>query len=221
MKKPQIWMIYGLYGMGKTLGLTYFGVKLKEHYNIIANYKLNGINAKWINDLNPIVIRSFPKNSLFLYSEAYKRMDCRECLKKDNVALSHEIQQIRKRGYDLIYDAERPQLIDFRFTRITNKFIKAYGNFLDILKTENFVKNLKDERLLNFVKQYIKNLDFWKKYSLEDLEHLYLYENILYNYKTELEIFTNKFFVIYGKDFYHYYESEEFIGNTLEKWTTN
>lgn len=231
MNKVQIWMIYGYYGNGKTLLLTHLAHTLQTGYSeIIANYKINDIqHFRQIPNFTPQIIRTFKQGSLALYSEAYKKLDSREAMKKENVELTKEIQQIRKTknkntdyatgGYSLIYDAERPSLIELRIRRITQKFIKAHGNMLDILKTDkSLFKNIK---LLSYVRKLIHTKNF-KCLTIDDLRDFFIYENIYYNVLNDEEINTNKFFVLDGKKIYDKYDSEEYINKgNLEYYIEN
>ena len=120
-------IIEGDYGAGKTLGLTALGTLTWDSYNkVYANYKLKNIpNFVFLPNIREGVLTSLEENSLILITELYKYIDKRFCMKKENIKITHDIQEVRKGRYDLMGDCFDLTMIDYRFRDIFNFCLRA------------------------------------------------------------------------------------------------
>ena len=211
--KVQIWAIYGYYGAGKTLYMVALASTVKNSFEeIISNFRLRLDEVKYVNEISANTFKNVEKSSLICNSEAYKNIDCRKGMNKHVISLTHELQQLRKNGINYIYDCENPMTVDIRLRSITNRYIKAYGTFHDILKSQRTKNKLEG---LNTVKSICSKKDFWKEYSIEDLRHLFLYQTFTQN---NISSTPSNYFFIDGQKYYDLYDSEEKIHRGLKDY---
>lgn len=113
--------ILGLQGKGKTMLMTYFGVKDYEMGDTIySNYHLNDIPYKPVStlaDLDAI------RGGTFLFDECWTWLFSRTSMSKMNQQLMKVVMLNRKRDVNIYYTAQLQRSIDVLLREVTNYFI--------------------------------------------------------------------------------------------------
>ena len=123
-----IMAIVGLQGVGKTLSMSYMGIRnyLKGE-KVYANYWL-AFNYEFVSSVeeidainNPKILKGKPKTpSVFLGDELWSWMDSRESPKARNKFLTGLLLRSRRRRLQIFYTAQDIMQIDARLRRVTN-----------------------------------------------------------------------------------------------------
>lgn len=109
--------ILGGLGSGKTLSLTYLGLRnLLKGKAIWSNYHLN-FEHTYIETLDEI---DDMREGTFLGDELWAWLDARASSSKRNRFISNILLKSRKRGYDILYTAQDFDQMDKRIRRITD-----------------------------------------------------------------------------------------------------
>ena len=113
--------IGGDLGSGKTLTLTYIGLKylLEEGKTIYSNYHLNFPHTR----VYAIKQMNHMNDGVFLADELWTWLDCRTSQKAVNKGSSLLLAKSRKKGLDVIWTAQLLSSLDKRPRRMTQKFI--------------------------------------------------------------------------------------------------
>lgn len=122
--------IVGLLGVGKTLSLTYMGIRnYLKGKKIYANYWL-AFDYNFVSSVDGIERINNPKilsktgeekvPSTFLGDELWSWLDSRESPRKRNKFLTGLLLKSRRRKYDVFYTAQDIMQIDARLRRVTN-----------------------------------------------------------------------------------------------------
>jgi hypothetical protein len=164
--------IFGSFGSGKTLLLTYIALKYAEmeNYDVYANYHIKHEKVKVIEpedfiEINP---ESSDKRVFIALDEIYAWLDSRFSLSKVNRLLSWVILQSRKRNMDIGYTAQMSGTVDLRMRGMTDLVVVA-ENINDGFKYafiwEKGLKTYKRVLMLNY-----KNAEkIWDLYDTREI----------------------------------------------------
>lgn len=120
--------IVGLQGVGKTLSMSYMGIRnYLKGKRIYANYWL-AFDYDFVSSVdeidainNPKILKGKPKiPSVFLGDELWSWMDSRESPKARNKFLAGLLLRSRRRQVEIFYTAQDIMQIDARLRRVTN-----------------------------------------------------------------------------------------------------
>lgn len=113
--------IGGDLGAGKTLTLTYLGIRylLEEGRTIYSNYHLNFPHKRLyaVRQMNNI------RDGVFLADELWTWLDARKTQKAVNKGSSLLLAKSRKKNFDVLWTAQLLSSLDKRPRRMTQKFI--------------------------------------------------------------------------------------------------
>lgn len=124
--------IFGDIGSGKTLYTTWYVLRYYCEQGLyrscFANYHIKSPNSK--RPVHLLTQEEFHKlgsfqDALVVLDEAYLWMDSRMSGTKRNREVSYLILQSRKRGFDIIYNAQAASSVDLRLRRFTQIAILA------------------------------------------------------------------------------------------------
>lgn len=142
--------IIGSLGAGKTLALTYLGVRnALQGRRIYSNYHL-GYEYTYIK--TPDEIDSI-KKGVFLGDELWAWLDSRTSQKKKNRFISKILLKSRKRGYQIIYTLQNFSQIDKRIRKITDFITKPqlYPNNKKCVMPIYDLKTMQPVKTLKFI----------------------------------------------------------------------
>lgn len=128
--------IYGDLGSGKTLLMTYFGVKANEvNVPVIADFKLNLPNYMRlsIDELLQLNVDT----ALVEFDEFDVYMNNRRSMSNLSLFINNAIKQSRKKRLDIVSTTQLLDTIDWRFTSLTNMSVIAYG-IIEVKRKEFF-----------------------------------------------------------------------------------
>lgn len=122
--------IIGIEGSGKTLLMNIIATYLKKYgdYMIMTNqqtYKFKDYDFEkdFLMYREKIIAErkegKLPKKILLTITEIMQYLDSRESMKKGNISLGKKLLQIRKQGFDMIYDTQLLGGADLRLRKIT------------------------------------------------------------------------------------------------------
>lgn len=107
----------GNLGTGKTLGMTFVGLKkYNEGRKIFSNYNLAFPHTliSTIEDIDKI------KNGIFLGDELWLWLDARRTTMKSHKVINDILTKSRKRNFDIYYTTQHMKQIDVRIQNITD-----------------------------------------------------------------------------------------------------
>jgi hypothetical protein len=164
--------IFGNFGSGKTLLLTYLALKYasKKNYDVYANYHIERKRIQYLTPEKFIEINPPDSKRVFIaLDEVYLWLDSRVSTSKVNRLLSWIILQSRKRNMDIGYTAQLSTTVDMRLRAMTDLIVIAEnlsnGNFKYTFAWEKGVKTFK--RVL--VLPYWKAENIFSKYSTREI----------------------------------------------------
>jgi hypothetical protein len=112
--------ITGPIGSGKTLFMTrciYKEKMRRPEVNVATNYKLNGIDFKFINASDLFDIKQQLKDTILGIDEFHIFLDSRSFMKPSNQQLTHFILQTRHLGVNLYFTTQDISQVDLRLRR--------------------------------------------------------------------------------------------------------
>lgn len=111
--------IAGELGEGKTLSMTYLGIKhhIEKGKVIYTNYPLFGIDHTLIKSLDEF---NSMNNGVALMDEFWFWIDSRSFKRKVNLELRDTIMKSRKRGIDIFYTTQRFGAVDIAVRQVTD-----------------------------------------------------------------------------------------------------
>jgi len=115
--------ILGPLGCGKTLGMTYLGLKsyfaYKRRVKLYSNYHLYGVPFFFVR--NPDDIEEMHEG-IFLGDELWLWLDSRASSSRKNKMIAKILAKSRKRGIEIFYTTQDFSQIDKRIRKITDYF---------------------------------------------------------------------------------------------------
>jgi Holliday junction resolvase len=113
--------IFGLQGSGKTMLMTFFGVReQKKGKTVYANYHLKQIPYVSINTLEDI---DKIKKGVFLIDECWLWVFARSSMSKMNQEMMKIVMLNRKRDVDIYYTAQLSRSVDVLLKEVTNYWV--------------------------------------------------------------------------------------------------
>jgi Holliday junction resolvase len=117
--------IVGKQGCGKTMLMTYLGMRAYEknnkgaysNYSIYSNYHLNGVDYKPVSTLSDL---EKMRDGVFLGDELWLWVFSRTSQSQMNKEINKIIMLNRKRNMDILYTAQRLKSIDVMLRSVTN-----------------------------------------------------------------------------------------------------
>ena len=129
--KYNFGFIEGMFGDGKTIFLTNFGVQNKDYYKkIYSNYHIDLDNCIYLPKINKHVILNLNKTNdkcLLLLQESYTYFDRRYNMRKQNKDIMEAVCQIRKTNIDVLADIPQLDFLDSRILIFSTHYLKALG----------------------------------------------------------------------------------------------
>jgi len=174
MLKYPIMTITGDFGAGKTLYLTYLGLKFyQDGLTIYSNYDLYGIDYEKITFKDLADMPSWLTNGVILLDEGHIGMDAYNFLQKKVQNISTFITQIRKNNLILAITTQRFNTLAKRVRELINYYIEIEKV---IVEDEN--ENLKEMKGWVKVKVFdITDKMILVKKSIHDLTSVFPYYN--------------------------------------------
>jgi len=128
--------ILGPLGCGKTLGMTFLGLKSYFAYNrrvkLYSNYHLFGVPFIYVKSPEDIEMMH---EGIFLGDELWLWLDSRASQSKKNKMISKILGKSRKRGIEIFYTTQDFSQIDKRIRKITDYFCVPMLNKSETLCT--------------------------------------------------------------------------------------
>lgn len=111
--------IAGELGEGKTLSMTYLGIKqyTEKGKRIYTNYPLVGIPFELVKSLEQF---DSMRDGVAIMDEFWFWIDSRSFKRKANLAIRDIIMKSRKRGFDIFYTTQRFGAIDIAVRQVTD-----------------------------------------------------------------------------------------------------
>lgn len=129
--KYNFGFVDGMFGDGKTVFLTNFGVQNKDYYKrIYSNYNINLDNCVYLPKINKHVILNLNQGNdkcLLLLQESYTYFDRRYNMRKQNKDIMEAICQIRKTNIDVFADIPQLEFLDSRILIFSTHYVTALG----------------------------------------------------------------------------------------------
>lgn len=129
--KYNFGFVDGMFGDGKTIFLTHFGVNnQKKYHKIYSNYHIELDNEIYLPKISKHVILNLNqenKKCLLLLQESYMYFDRRYNMRKENKDIMEAICQIRKTNVDILADIPQHQYLDSRILIYSTHYLTAVG----------------------------------------------------------------------------------------------